>query len=80
MSNSDAVKSGLHCLEVDGAGRDMSQEPESIQALSHSIHVARPQRKGVQDREWQMFSDANVYQYSAQITCSVTGSFAEGER
>lgn len=34
----------------------------------------------VQDREWQMFSDANVYQYSAQITCSVTGSFAEGER
>lgn len=67
MSNSDAVKSGLHCLEVDGAGRDMSQEPESIQALS-------------QDREWQMFSDANVYQYSAQITCSVTGSFAEGER
>lgn len=32
MSNSDAVKSGLHCLEVDGAGRDMSQEPESIQA------------------------------------------------
>lgn len=80
MSNSDAVKSGLHCLEVDGAGRDMSQEPESIQALSHSIHVAKPQRKGVQNREWQMFFDANVYQYSAQITCSVTGSFAEGER
>lgn len=65
MSNSDAVKSGLHCLEVDGAGRDMSQEPESIQALSHSIHVARLQRKGVQDREWQMFSDVNVYQYTS---------------
>ena len=93
MSNSDAMNSELHSpsfsifcnifrsLEVDGAGRDMSQEPESIQALSQSIHASETaKKKSSRQREWQMFSDVNVYQYSVQIICFVTGSIAEGER